>query len=366
MDGFSISILSKGRIDCLRTLLKSIYRECEVNPTVPTEVNLIDDSSDEERNAIEQLCGDYNFNYFYYKGSIAAKRNEAIRKAKYEIIWFVDSDCEPREGVLRAYADTYKEDSVDNVLGVVEFKGKKPFFWKLIEKSGFTTSFSFATFMDYAIWGPCANVCFRKKELERIGGFKEEFPYDFSGEDVDLGLRLYKAGSRLKCNPDAIVDHSTSTWLSVLPFIRKLFRWGRTDFFLMRDHLDMTYVEYPRFVCILLLSCLYALLPHCSWLFPLLFLLVTPPLFWFCQITIGENHPDNIVLNSLAFYLKQVFELGFVLECMRHFKFGYVFKKILYGNRQLAYEINDRNCLAIATLLSVTISFVIDYFIIIY
>lgn len=359
MDGFSISILSKGRIDCLRTLLKSIYRECEVNPTVPTEVNLIDDSSDEERTVIEQLCRDYNFNYYYYKGSIAAKRNEAIRKAKYEVVWFVDSDCEPREGVLRAYADTYKEDSVDNVLGVVEFHGKKPFFWKLIEKSGFTTSFSFATFMDYAIWGPCANVCFRKKELEGIGCFKEEFPYDFSGEDVDVGVRLYKAGSLLKCNPDAIVYHNTKTWLSVLPFCRKIFRWGRTDYYLMRDHYDMTFPEYPRFVVVLILVCFMPFIPGFSSYMPILFFLLVPMLDWLCHVFVRKASIRDFIPFFFSFYLKQIFELGFVFESLKHLKVQYLFKKILYGTPQLSFEISGRTSQSIATLVALLLSFFI-------
>ncbi len=363
MVSFSISILSKGRIDCLRVLFSSLDSECKANMDIPIEVNVFDDSSDTEQTIVEQLCRDYGYHYFYFKGSISAKRNEAIRRANNEVIWFVDSDCEPKEGVLRAYVDSYRDDSMQGVLGVVEFNGEKPFFWKLIETAGFVTSFSFATFMDYAIWGPCANVCYRKKDLEAIGGFKEEFPYDYSGEDVDVGVRHYQSGYKLKCNPKAVVNHSTSTWLPVWPFCKKVFRWGRTDYFLMRDHYDMTYVEYPRFICVLVLTCLLALLPHCTWLFPLLFLLATPPLFWLCQIFVGEKRPGNIVLNCFAFYLKQVYELGFVIECLCHLKFGYLFKKILYGNRQLAYEITDRNCLAIATLLSIMISFAVNYFV---
>lgn len=361
MVSFSISILSKGRIDCLKALFASLDRERNLNPNVAVEVNVFDDSSDAERVIIKKTCEDCGFNYFYYEGSIAAKRNEAIRKATHEVIWFVDSDCEPKEGVLRAFVDSYNDSSTQGVLGVVEFKGGKPFFWKLIEKAGFTTSFSFATFMDYAIWGPCANICYRKKDLEAIGGFKKEFPYNYSGEDVDVGVRHFKSGCRLKCNPNAVVNHSTSTWLKIGSFCKKVFRWGRTDYYLMRDHYDMTYVEYPRFVCVLFLTCLLAILPHCSWLFPLLFLLVTPPLFWLCQIFVGETRPGNMIVNCLAFYLKQAFELGFVMECLWHFRFGYLFKKILYGDRQLAYEITDRNCLAIASLLSMMISITVAY-----
>lgn len=353
MVGFSISILSKGRIDCLTVLLSAIDRERRKNVDATIEVNLIDDSSVKDRVIVEQLCEQYGFNYYYYKGSIAAKRNEAIRRAKHEIIWFIDSDCEPCEGSLKAFIDSYKDNKENDVLGVVEFYGKKPLFWRLIEQAGYVTSFSFATFMDYAMWGPCANICFRKKDLESIGGFKESFPYNYSGEDVDVGVRLNKSGCSLKCNPKAVVKHNTSTWLSVGSFCRKVFRWGRTDFFLMRDHYDLTYPEYPRFIIILFLTCILALFPGISWLFPLTFLIVTPLLFWACQLLLERKHSSNILLCWLAFYLKQVFELGFVLECIRHFKFGFIFKKILYGDRQLSYEIVDKNCLALASLLSI-------------
>ena len=342
-----------GRIDCLNILLPAINRECQANADVPIEVNLIDDSSVNDRIVVKYLCDVFGFNYYYYKGSIAAKRNEAIRKANYEVVWFVDSDCVPVMGTMKAIIESYKDNSSNGLLGIVEFQGKTPFFWKLIEQAGYVTSFSFASFMDYAMWGPCANVCFKKKDLETVGGFKERFPYDYSGEDVDIGVRLNKAGYSLKCNPKVVVKHSTATWLSVWPFCKKVFRWGRTDFFLMRDHYDMTYPEYPRFIILFLLACLLALIPGCPWLFPLFFFITTPALFWMCQFLIGKKSPGNIFLCWLAFYLKQIFELGFVLECIGHLKFGFVFKKILYGEKQLEYEIMERSSLAIASLLSI-------------
>lgn len=357
MVSFSISILTKGRLDCLVPLFAAVERERRDNPAIPCEVNIIDDSTLEDQKRIQEMCTESSFNYYYFEGGISPKRNEAVRRATKEFIWFVDSDCEPQEGVLKAYADTFAHNNVGGALGVVIFEGKKPFFWSVIEEAGFTTTFSFANFMDYALWGPCANICFRKKDLEAIGGFKEEPPYNYSAEDVDVGLRLNKGGFRIKCNSHAVVHHSTSTWLPVIPLCRKVFRWGRTDYHLMRDHYDMTFPEYLRFPLMFMFVCLAALIPGVTFRMPLLFLLLTPILLWLYRLLERKSRIRDFFRVFVAFYLKQWYETGFVAECLRHLRFNYLFKKILYGNPQLSFEIPDRTAMAVAMLLSLILSF---------
>ena len=358
MVSVSISIMTKGRIDCLSTLFDALVREIQMS-NADCEVNIIDDSIPEERLSIQQMCNDCKFNYHFFKGGISLKRNEAIRLAKKEVIWFVDSDCAPQLGSLRAYLDSYENDSVCGMLGVVEFVGKKPFFWSVIEQAGYTNTFSFAKFMYYALWGPCANICFRKTGLEAIGGFKENFPYDFSGEDVDIGLRLNKQGFHIKCSPNAIVYHNTKTWLSVLPFCRKIFRWGRTDYYLMRDHYDMTFPEYPRFVVMLILVCLMPFIPGFSLFMPIYFFLLVPMLDWLCRFFAKKASIRDFFPFFFSFYLKQIFELGFVFESLKRLKVHYLFKKILYGTPQLSFEIPNRTSMSIAMLVALLLSFLI-------
>jgi len=358
MVGFSISILTKGRLECLVPLFSAVEREKGDNSTIPCEVNIIDDSDPEEQKRIQELCTQYGFNYYYFKGGISPKRNEAIRRASHEIIWFVDSDCEPQRGVMSAYVDTFDHNAnISGVLGVVVFDGEKPFFWSVIEQAGFTTTFSFAKFMDYALWGPCANICLRKKDLESIGGFKEEPPYDYSAEDVDIGLRLNKKGFAIKCNPRAVVHHSTSTWLPFFPLCRKVFRWGRTDYYLMRDHYDMTFPEYPRFPFMIVLVGLASLIPGISFRMPLLFFVLVPVLLWFYKLLEKKSRIQDLCRDFFAFYLKQWYETGFVIESLRHSKFTYLFKKILYGTPQLTFEIPDRTGMALSMLLSLILAF---------
>lgn len=355
MVSVSISILTKGRLDCLSPLFDAISKEIQTN-NADCEVNIIDDSTPNDRLQIQKMCYDHGFNYHYFEGGISPKRNEAIRLSQKEVIWFVDSDCEPQAGSLKAYLDSYENNSVCGMLGVVEFVGKKPFFWSVIEQAGYTNTFSFAKFMYYALWGPCANICFRKTGLEAIGGFKEEFPYDFSGEDVDIGLRLNKQGFHIKCSPNAIVYHDTKTWLSIFPFCRKIFRWGRTDYYLMRDHYDMTFPEYPRFMVILFFVCLLALIPGISPFSPLYFLLLVPILIWTCRFLAKEARLKDFFTFFCSFYLKQIFELGFIFESLKHLKAHYPFKKILYGTPQLSFEISDRTNMSIGMLIAIILS----------
>jgi GT2 family glycosyltransferase len=52
-----------------------------------------------------------------------------------------------------------------------------------------------------------SNVAYRRELLDRLGGFDERFEGDSFGEDVDLGWRALRAGSKEAFVPEAIVRH---------------------------------------------------------------------------------------------------------------------------------------------------------------
>ena len=352
MVNISVNILTQGRLNCLERLFAEIAVERQSIIENKSEVNIIDDSRDKDREIVEEWCRIYHFNYHYHVGSISNKRNKAIEVSAYEVILFIDSDCYLTKGILNQHLQLYKEECTDAVLGCVEFTGEKPFFWKVIEQAEFTVPFSFADFIVYAIWGPCANISFRKDALITVNGFKEKYPFDFSGEDVDIGIRLNKSGCKIRCNPKAIAYHDTITWLNPVLFIKKIFRWGKTDYYIMRDHEDLLYPEFIRFNLVVIVLIFLSLVCREAIVLVPLFIVLTPIIHWMFRLTSRNAKRVNIFICIVAFYLKQIFDIGFVFESIMHLKLKFLTKKILYGKRQLEFELSSRIHMSLSILVS--------------
>jgi len=84
---------------------------------------------------------------------------------------------------------------------------------------------------------------------------------NLGADDVDLGIRLGKAGYRLRCNSDAIVFHTRETWNSFSAVWKRAFRWGRLDVHLYyRRHKDRVKTLLPGFRNLLILLSLVSVL----------------------------------------------------------------------------------------------------------
>jgi hypothetical protein len=195
--------------------------------------------------------------------------------------------------------------------------------------------------MDYTLWGPCTNISFRKDVIEKVGGFKTEFPFDFSGEDVDIGLRINELNHKIKCNPNAIVNHNRETWSNFWSFCKKIFRWGRTDFHILKKHPRLSSIEFPKFSTVLLflfiLSGIFSIIGF-GWKVTELLIV------WFLFAPIVEaflkskSKFNEFLLNYFSFWLTFIFEFGAIFESLKNGNFSMLYKKILYGQGQLIFE----------------------------
>lgn len=79
---------------------------------------------------------------------------------------------------------------------------------------------------------PGLNVLYRRAALDAVGGYDPRFA--FMGEDADLSWKLRKQGMRLYYVPDAEVIHRQHP--GFLPWLRRMFRYGRGRAALMRKH----------------------------------------------------------------------------------------------------------------------------------
>lgn len=364
--GISVVILTHNRVELARRLFASLDIELKSNrEKTLLEVIVVDDSHAYGKAVIESLCRQFGYSFYFYKGNLSAKRNFGIDKARNEIILFIDSDCEVLPGLLQEHINSYTDESIGGVLGVTNFVGKRSWGWKVIEKTPFIIGFSFPERTDYAPWGPCTNISFRKAVLEGIGGFDTDFSY--SGEDVDIGVRVNKAGYKIRCNPKAIVNHATETWSNLLQSAMKFFRWGRTDFHILKKHPHLKSIEFPKFFTVLvlvLLMCLAEIFTGHSdiaaktiavWI-PTALLLEA-----IFKVAKAREKPPLIFSEFLSTLLNLTFEAGTILESLRRGSLSMLYQKILYSPGQLIAEWDSRVVRSWSIIIALLLTLVVIY-----
>lgn len=339
----SIVILTHNRTKYVRQLFKSLYRELRSFGGL-VEVIIVDDSRPKESTVIAQMCNKYKYKFYFFKSSISAKRNFGIEKCSNDVILFIDSDCEITPGLLHEHIVSYSQENIGGVLGLTNFIGRKNWVWRVIEKTPFAIAFSFAKRMDYALWGSCANISFRKDVIEKVGRFRTEFPFDFSGEDVDIGLRINDSGYKIKCNPKAIVNHHREPWSNFLKFGKKTFRWGRADFHILKYHPELSNLEFPKFVTIFLLifalfvSGIYTSIGKEIGRLLIIWILFVPLIEALIRSYKTKEKATAFLFVYLAVWLTLIFEIGALFESLKNGSFSMLCKKISYGSGQLIFE----------------------------
>lgn len=253
--GISVVIPTRERVELLERLLCSLD-EARTKCRHPVEILIVDDTPMPARQEIQQLCRNFQAKYLSGTPSVREKRNLGIKEARYPVVLFVDSDCEATPRLLDEHATGYQENdpSIAGVVGVTEFIGEDSWMWSVIERTQFLNAFSFAKRMEFAPWATCSNTSYRVSVLKEHGGFDTSFPFRLGGDDVDLGLRLNKAGYRLKCNPNAVVLHTRKTWNNLISMLRRAFRWGRMDVHVYyHKHNERIKFAIPKFAHIFLI-----------------------------------------------------------------------------------------------------------------
>jgi len=344
LSGFSIVVPTHGRVVHLRRLLASLSRARRTCP-VATEVLVIDSSPAYEADRIESLCVDFDAIYISGPTSVRKKRNEGIRRARYSAVLFIDSDCEAHPELLVQHLRCYEEQPyLAGVLGRIVFTGPKNWMWEIVRFTPFVNPFSFASQWPYAIWGPTANISYKRQLLLEIGLFDENFPFRLGGDDVDLGLRVTKSGHLLRCNPEAIVYHSRETWTRGVGILSRALRWGRMEFHLLNKHRYLQQTDHPKLTILLSIllvgTGVLALITHHWWRWlslPWIWLLLVWILEWIQNATAADT--DRWHLGRLAAkVVVWCYELGFCFESILRRQPRMILKRPLFHLGQLYAE----------------------------
>jgi GT2 family glycosyltransferase len=144
----------------------------------------------------------------------SVKRNVGWSVARAPIVAFTDDDCEPGPGWLKSLASAFADPAIDLAQGAIaahpDDGAVDGIFARTIEVR------------EHAPTYPNANLAFRRRVLERVGGYDSDLA---AGEDTDLAWRVLKSGSRAQFVPEALVWHAIRP-VSFASHLRSLPRWS--------------------------------------------------------------------------------------------------------------------------------------------
>ena len=210
-------------VDCLHTILNQTFDNFEII--------IIDDFSTDNTGRLIQDLGDSRIKYLKNDNwlGITPSRNNGVRKAKGEIIFFTDGDCTVSKNWIEEGLNSMRNLNCVGVEGKICYVSKnyKPTFSDHVMENRHG-----GTFMT-------GNMAYKKVAIEKVGGFDERLTYL---EDRDIAFRIMKHGT-ICFNPEMIVYHprvimtprrliKSADYVKNRVFLYKKFR--RRDFMLWR------------------------------------------------------------------------------------------------------------------------------------
>ncbi len=208
-DGVCVSVIipTFSRCDSVRRALASLNRQ-NISPELFEVVVSIDGSEDGTKDMVEHFASRYRLRALWQKrGGRAAACNSGTRVACGELAIYLDDDMEPEAGFVAAHRAAHANHVAIGVVGaapvvfgpdsppVVQYIGRK--FEGHLEKlarPGY--EFQFRDFYS-------GNFSIRRTIMLDLGGFDEDFIF-YGNEDLELSLRLKRAGIRIAYSPLAI------------------------------------------------------------------------------------------------------------------------------------------------------------------
>lgn len=338
IDGISIVVATKGRVNLLKDLLVGIQAARKLY-NKPCETILVDDSDAKEQAEIQALCETYDAYLEKYTASVAMKRNHGVEIAKYELILFLDSDCNPVPEILKLHESYYTEETVGAVAGPLEFVGDENRFWKCVRLTPYLICFKMPYWGETVPWGATANFSVRRSVYQEVGGFSDVFPNKPGGEDVDLGLLITKAGYRIMSAPKAVVYHAKETWSQKKQMYRRAWYYGAADYYLVDRHKHMVCSAVPKRTIITFCACLAIILLS---VFKSPLLLIGIPLWILTDIGSMSAIMSRIGFEKSTFFQQWtvqkmiiINEIGYVTNCLIKHKPSYISQQIVYFDNQL-------------------------------
>ncbi|HMP77508.1 MAG TPA: glycosyltransferase family 2 protein [Kiritimatiellia bacterium] len=248
-DAPSLSVLipTHRRLDTLPRVLDEVLRQAA---TIPggAEVVVCDDASGDDTPAVLKRLADsapapLRWISLETNRGPAAARNAALKHCRGDAVLILGDDIIPAPGLLARHAAWHVEHpgAEAALLGFCTWPAEladDPFL-RWLEHDGRRYFFNYRDLPDgqpvSGMYFYTCNVSCKRALLARVGGFDESFPFA-SHEDLELGLRLERAGMRLVFDRGALAHH----WhrLTLAGTLRRVYRMGYSSVIFWRKTPD--------------------------------------------------------------------------------------------------------------------------------
>jgi len=213
--------------DCLQSLGKLDY------PSEKLEIIVVDDASSD--NTPDVVSG-YSVHLIPLEAHKQASfcRNLAARKARGEILAFIDSDCLADPQWLKALIPVFRDHTIGALGGRVDtyFNEKGLDRYEKVKSSLTMGSWTRRSSKnDPFFYVPSCNLLVRRENFLQLGGFGEDLVV---GEDVDLCWRLQDEGLDVEYRPLGKVYHKHRNRLG--SFSMRRFDYGTSEPLLQQRH----------------------------------------------------------------------------------------------------------------------------------
>ncbi len=231
----TVVVPTKDRADALAECLDAV---AELDyPRDLLDVLVVDDGS-EDPLAVGQVAVTHGARLLVTGRNVgpAAARNRGAGEAEGEVLAFVDSDCVPAPGWLRALTPYFAWDKVGAVAGrTVGFftESRLARYEEVSSPLDMGVQLLVAAEGPDSFYAPTCNLLVRRSLYLRLGGLREELRL---GEDVDFCWRLRDAGAVLVYAPQGVVSHKHLDRLPAL--LRRRADYGSSEAVLHALHPD--------------------------------------------------------------------------------------------------------------------------------
>ena len=223
----SLIIATRDRSDQLARCLGSVTR---LEFERPWELIVVDNGSkDATAEVIKQFAEKASIPLRYVlelEPGLGNAHNAALRVASGEILVFTDDDCYPEADFLTRTWCAFTDPSIGYIAGRITLHDPADDPMSTIES---TTPYVFParSFVRGGSFGG-ANMAFRKKALDEIGGFDPLFGPGalFNAEDVDAAARASAIGWKGEFRPEVIVRHHHGRKAPDIPRLVKSYGMG--------------------------------------------------------------------------------------------------------------------------------------------
>lgn len=191
---FSVVIPTYNRPQMLSQCLECVFAGLRHIPAGETEIIVTDNSTDDSSQALVRERFPAARWVKGPGGGPAKNRNNGARVAGGQWLVFVDDDCVPSEFWLASFRSAISLADNTSVFEGCTVGDREQ--CRFDEEAPINTTGGY-------LWG--CNFAIERELYLNLGGNCESFPYGY--EDVDLRLRLRKAGKAIRFVPQAIVCH---------------------------------------------------------------------------------------------------------------------------------------------------------------